>query len=44
MAIVAPENFNSAFLRKQVRATYDQVARNPHGDYHCHRRSQYTVH
>ncbi len=42
MASIAPENFDSAFLRDQVRATYDQVARNPHGDYHFHRGPQYA--
>ncbi|MCG6969053.1 MAG: methyltransferase domain-containing protein [Gammaproteobacteria bacterium] len=42
MASIAPVNFDSAFLREQVRATYDQVARNPHGDYHFHRGPQYA--
>jgi len=42
MALAAPENFDSEFLRAQVRETYDQVARNPQADFHFHRGAQYA--
>jgi arsenite methyltransferase len=42
MATGCPLNFDVAYLREQVRATYDQVARNPGGDYHFHRGPEYA--
>jgi ubiquinone/menaquinone biosynthesis C-methylase UbiE len=43
MAIVCPSNFDKGFLREQVRATYEEVARNPGGDFHFHRGSDYAA-
>jgi arsenite methyltransferase len=43
MAFTAPENFNGQYLRDQVRAEYDRVARNPDGDYHFHRGPKYAA-
>ena len=43
MAFTAPDNFNGQYLRDQVRAEYDSVARNPDGDYHFHRGPQYAA-
>jgi len=43
MAFTAPENFNGQYLRDQVRAEYERVAREPHGDYHFHRGPEYAV-
>jgi ubiquinone/menaquinone biosynthesis C-methylase UbiE len=42
MATACPINFDVAYLREQVRATYDQVARDPSGDYHFHRGPDYA--
>jgi SAM-dependent methyltransferase len=42
MALTSPENFNSSYLRDQVMQTYDQVARQPEGDYHFHRGAEYA--
>jgi arsenite methyltransferase len=42
MALTAPENFNGQYLRDQVRAEYDRVARDPYGDYHFHRGPEYA--
>jgi len=42
MATGCPINFDVAYLREQVRSTYDQVARNPGGDYHFHRGPDYA--
>jgi ubiquinone/menaquinone biosynthesis C-methylase UbiE len=42
MATGCPINFDVAYLREQVRSTYDQVARNPEGDYHFHRGPDYA--
>ncbi|UCH52848.1 MAG: methyltransferase domain-containing protein [Pseudomonadota bacterium] len=42
MALTAPENFNGEYLREQVRAEYDRVARDPNGTYHFHRGPQYA--
>jgi arsenite methyltransferase len=42
MATGCPINFDVAYLREQVRSTYDQVARNPEGDYHFHRGPAYA--
>lgn len=42
MALTAPTNFDIDYLRAQVRAEYDRVARNPHGDYHFHRGPEYA--
>jgi SAM-dependent methyltransferase len=35
-------NFDVAYLRDQVRSTYDQVARDPHRHYHFHRGPEYA--
>lgn len=43
MALVCPSNFDITFLREQVRATYEEVARNPEGDFHFHRGPEYAV-
>jgi len=43
MAFTAPENFNGQYLRDQVRAEYDRVAREPHGEFHFHRGPDYAV-
>jgi len=42
MALTAPENFNGSYLREQVRAEYERVARNPYGEYHFHRGPVYA--
>jgi len=42
MALTSPENFNSNYLRDQVMQTYDQVARQPEGEYHFHRGAEYA--
>lgn len=42
MAFIAPENFNSDYLREQVMVEYDRVARDPHADYHFHRGPAYA--
>jgi arsenite methyltransferase len=42
MALIAPTNFNGQYLRDQVHAEYDRVARNPDGDYHFHRGPKYA--
>lgn len=43
MAFIAPENFNGEYLREQVRAEYDRVAREPEGEYHFHRGPDYAA-
>jgi arsenite methyltransferase len=43
MAFTAPEDFNGQYLRDQVRAEYDRVARDPHGEFHFHRGPAYAV-
>lgn len=42
MAISCPTGFDTAYLRERVRATYEQVARDPRGDYHFHRGPDYA--
>lgn len=42
MALTSPENFDSAYLRSEVIATYDRVAREPDGEYHFHRGPEYA--
>jgi arsenite methyltransferase len=42
MAAICPANFNVNYLREQVRATYDRVARDPDGDFHFHRGPGYA--
>lgn len=42
MALKAPTDFDTNYLRAQVRAEYDRVAHNPHGDYHFHRGPEYA--
>jgi ubiquinone/menaquinone biosynthesis C-methylase UbiE len=42
MAAICPSNFNVNYLREQVRATYDRVARDPDGDFHFHRGPEYA--
>lgn len=43
MAIIAPQHFNTDYLRQQVEQTYDQVARRPQGDYHFHLGPEYAA-
>lgn len=43
MALVCPVNFDKRFLREQVQATYEEVARDPEGDFHFHRGPGYAV-
>ncbi|MDT8387355.1 MAG: methyltransferase domain-containing protein [Thiogranum sp.] len=42
MATACPINFDVTSLRDQVRATYEQVARDPSADYHFHRGPEYA--
>jgi arsenite methyltransferase len=42
MATNAPANFDVNYLRTQVIATYDQVAREPNAHYHFHRGPAYA--
>jgi len=42
MAAICPVGFDQAYLRDQVRATYDRVAREPEGDFHFHRGPGYA--
>lgn len=42
MATACPINFDVTSLRDQVRATYEQMARNPSADYHFHRGPEYA--
>jgi ubiquinone/menaquinone biosynthesis C-methylase UbiE len=41
--MVCPTNFDQGTLREQVRATYEQVAGNPEGDFHFHRGAVYAA-
>ena len=43
MALTAPANFDTEYLREQVRIEYDRVAREPHGEFHFHRGPQYAA-
>ena len=43
MATQCPVNFDKRFLQEQVRATYEEVARNPEGDFHFHRGPEYAA-
>ena len=43
MASSCPVGFNVAGMRAQVLATYDRVARDPHGEFHFHRGPYYAV-
>ena len=42
MALTAPTNFDGEYLREQVRAEYDRVARDPSGEFHFHRGPEYA--
>lgn len=42
MATTAPIDFDTNYLRSQVVATYDQVAREPNAHYHFHRGPEYA--
>ena len=42
MATTAPVNFDTNYLRTQVMATYDRVAREPSAHYHFHRGPEYA--
>ena len=42
MASHCPAGFDTGYLRDQVRATYERVARNPKGDFHFHRGPDYA--
>lgn len=43
MANHCPSGFDTAYLRDQVRATYERVARQPEGDFHFHRGPGYAA-
>ena len=43
MSMVAPEQFDVDYLRSQVQATYEQVAKNPDAEYHFHRGAAYAA-
>ena len=43
MALICPSHFDRESLREQVRATYEEVARNPEGDFHFHRGPEYAA-
>ncbi|MEE9157766.1 MAG: methyltransferase domain-containing protein [Gammaproteobacteria bacterium] len=43
MAATCPIGFDVEELRAQVRATYDQVAREPNGEFHFHRGPDYAT-
>jgi len=43
MALTAPANFDMQYLREQVRAEYDRVARDPDGKFHFHRGPDYAA-
>jgi len=43
MAAICPTGFNVDELRAQVRATYERVAREPHGEFHFHRGPDYAA-
>jgi arsenite methyltransferase len=43
MAATSPQGFDVARLRDQVSATYEQVAQDPHGDFHFHRGPAYAA-
>lgn len=43
MALICPNNFDESSLREQVRETYEEVARNPEGDFHFHRGPLYAA-
>ena len=42
MALTAPQQFDAASLREQVKTAYDRVAREPDGAYHFHRGPVYA--
>ncbi|MCG6872543.1 MAG: methyltransferase domain-containing protein [Gammaproteobacteria bacterium] len=42
MAATCPINFDVDYLRQQVEAEYDRVAREPNGDFHFHRGAAYA--
>jgi arsenite methyltransferase len=43
MAATAPSGFDAERLRDAIRATYEQVARDPSGVFHFHRGREYAV-
>ena len=43
MATICPVGFDKARLESEVRATYSQVAENPHGEFHFHRGPEYAA-
>ncbi|MGH8683495.1 MAG: hypothetical protein ACREVP_18520 [Burkholderiales bacterium] len=43
MAATCPVGFDVARLRGQILATYDRVAREPHGEFHFHRGPRYAA-
>ena len=42
MAATCPADFDVDYLRSQVEAEYDRVAREPHGEFHFHRGADYA--
>jgi arsenite methyltransferase len=43
MALICPTNFDKKDLQEKVRATYEQVAQHPEGDFHFHRGPEYAA-
>jgi ubiquinone/menaquinone biosynthesis C-methylase UbiE len=43
MAATSPAGFDVARLRGQILATYERVAREPHGEFHFHRGPRYAA-
>ena len=43
MALICPTNFDRTGLQEKVRATYEEVAQNPGGDFHFHRGPEYAA-
>lgn len=43
MALFCPTNFDKTDLQEKVRATYEEVAQNPEGDFHFHRGPEYAA-
>lgn len=43
MAATCPVGFDVERLRGQILATYDRVAREPHGEFHFHRGPRYAA-
>jgi arsenite methyltransferase len=42
MALTCPSDFDKGFLQEKVRETYEQVAKEPDGNFHFHRGPEYA--